>query len=91
MSDGARFVQRLVAVRYDEILDQARRGWLSVGVDVLVGPDLGVTLTDAGDGRLILARMTGGMYFGLSCYLQELIDAPDADPSQIRVDLFSAL
>lgn len=84
-------IEAVVVERYTEILDEARRAWMSVGVNVTVGPDLGVTLTDAADSTLTFGRMTGGMYFGLSCYLQELLNAPVADPSQIRAELLSAL
>ncbi|WP_150954645.1 hypothetical protein [Microbacterium testaceum] len=91
MVDGVTGVERIVSARYAELPDDARRAWSAVGINVRVNANLEFVLTDDTNPTLRYATVRGGMYFGLSCYLQELLDAPDADASQIRHSLISAL
>lgn len=91
MTGEVQTIETVVAGRYAELLDEARRAWLAVGILVTVEADLRVRLTDAVDSTLVYALLTGGLYFGLSCYLEELLDEPSFDVSQIRTDLLSAL
>lgn len=91
MSAGFSAEERAVVAYYTGLVDEAHRAWRAVGIVATSVDDHGVLLSDSSDPNRVYAHLTGGMFFGLSCYLQEVLSAAEADAVRVRADLLGRL